>query len=460
MKYLNKIIEYGLYLLVFLLPIQARWIIKAGKLNSGYWEYGSISLYGTDILLFVLIALFGVWYIKRQGIRNPSKMAGRQESGIKGLWWIIAGLELFIFISIFVVSEKLVAVQGYIRFLLGIGLFWLIISANYNKIKLLFSFLAGVFLQACLGIWQFLTQSSFSNKWLGAAKHNPEDLGASVVETLSGERWLRAYGSLDHPNILGGLLAIGLLLTIYFLLIYFNRNNNELHFKKLCFYVCNFLFIPIFLISLVFTFSRGAWAGLIVGILIFLFIAVARRDLFSQRKLLRIIMVSGIIVFIFFNLYEDLFLTRLSNDTRLEIKSNMERVESYNTAKNVIYENWLLGVGIGDYTKYIYKNINSNLESWNYQPVHNIYLLVIAEIGIIGFLFFIGLFIYLVYLIDKNNTKFNIYNLSILFAILAMFAIDHWWWSLHFGIVFFWLILGIITGDIKENKNKIIFDNS
>ena len=58
MKKLEKIIEYGLYLLVFLLPMQTRWIIKTGELNGGYWEYGTISLYSTDILLAVLLVLF------------------------------------------------------------------------------------------------------------------------------------------------------------------------------------------------------------------------------------------------------------------------------------------------------------------------------------------------------------------------------------------------------------------
>ena len=53
-------IEYGLYLLVFLLPIQTRWIIKEGSINGGHWEYGTISLYGTDILLILLVFLFFV----------------------------------------------------------------------------------------------------------------------------------------------------------------------------------------------------------------------------------------------------------------------------------------------------------------------------------------------------------------------------------------------------------------
>ena len=50
------------------------------------------------------------------------------------------------------------------------------------------------------------------------AVHKAEELGTSVVETVGadglGERWLRAYGGLDHPNILGGILAVALLLFI------------------------------------------------------------------------------------------------------------------------------------------------------------------------------------------------------------------------------------------------------
>ncbi|MFH0924009.1 MAG: hypothetical protein V1825_04730 [Candidatus Falkowbacteria bacterium] len=67
LKTINKTIEYGLYLLVFLLPIQTRWIIKLGES-----EYGTVSLYGTDILLIMLIALFAVLHFKTKKleIRN------------------------------------------------------------------------------------------------------------------------------------------------------------------------------------------------------------------------------------------------------------------------------------------------------------------------------------------------------------------------------------------------------
>jgi len=52
LKTINKTIEYGLYLLVFLLPIQTRWIIKLGES-----EYGTVSLYGTDVLLILFSIL-------------------------------------------------------------------------------------------------------------------------------------------------------------------------------------------------------------------------------------------------------------------------------------------------------------------------------------------------------------------------------------------------------------------
>ena len=56
MKFLNKIIEWGVYLFIFLLPWQTRLILKEGDLN-GYWEYGTASVYGTEILLYFLFLL-------------------------------------------------------------------------------------------------------------------------------------------------------------------------------------------------------------------------------------------------------------------------------------------------------------------------------------------------------------------------------------------------------------------
>ena len=58
MKFLEKIYSSGIYLLVFLLPLQTRWIVRPGVLNGGYFEYGTISVYGTDVLLIIILLVF------------------------------------------------------------------------------------------------------------------------------------------------------------------------------------------------------------------------------------------------------------------------------------------------------------------------------------------------------------------------------------------------------------------
>ena len=478
-KFWNSIIEYGLYLLVFLLPWQTRWIIKAGEINGSYWEYGTVSLYGTDILLIMLIIISLVLKLRVTSYELREKRSQEKRFQIPICWYFIAGLELFVFISIFLAPDKLAAGYGYARFMLGAGLFWLAVSASYNRVKLIYAFLAGILLQAGLGIWQFLTQFSFASKWLGMALHDPVILGTSVVETLAGGRWLRAYGGLDHPNMLGGLLVVGILLGLLLLLRnskseirnsppaiawhwragkqiqnskfkiqnssnVYNQYNERIIVKYLLLTACFLL-----LASLFFTFSRGAWAGLIAGLLIILGLAIIKKDLVGQKKLLEIILAGSVLVFILFNLYGDLVLTRLSQDTRLEVKSSQERVESYGEAWSMIKDNWLLGVGIGNY------GIKNNKPSWYFQPAHNVFLLVWAEVGIIGLLFFIAFLFFTSYFLLKKWRANNTYDykFALLTALFLMLLVDHWWWSLHFGVLLFWLALGLlISRDKQENR--------
>ncbi len=447
-SWLPKAIEYFLYLLIFLLPLQTRWIIKYEKLSGENWEYGIISLYLVDILLIVLITLLISDYFLNKKALNLNK-----NKKIIIVWLMAGLLELAIISSIFIAPNKLVAIFGYFKFLLGISLFGLIIYANYNFTKLIYAFLAGVFAQASLGIWQFLMQSSFQNKWLGMSLHNPAQPGTSVIGTLGqimpetfalqGERWLRAYGGLDHPNVLGGLLVIAILLLIHFFI-----KNPKLKTQKL--FIFYFLLF-IFLTALFFTFSRAAWLGLCASILILFLIIVYQKDEKIFKRLFEISAVSALLIIILFSQFSNLVLTRIESNTRLEIKSNQERLASYAQSFEIIKNNWFWGAGIGNYTladKNIDKNAGIQNPSWHYQPVHNTFLLIFAEIGIIGLLAFIGLII----LIAKN---IKISSTPVIFAILIIMMVDHWLWSLHFGTLLFWSVMGIIVKHHSMN-NKII----
>jgi O-antigen ligase len=441
MKYFSKIIEYGLYLVVFLLPIQTRWIIKAG-----FNEYQTYSLYGIDILLIIILLLFIICEMALLRLAT----AGEKHHNNRIICWFLGGFLLISAISSLLATNKLLALYKFSWLILGVGLFWLIARANYNKLKLIYAMFAGIFLQAILGIWQFLSQSSFSNKWLGLATHNPAQLGTSVVEFIArdgiGERWLRAYGGLDHPNILGGVLAIGMLLLIGQMVI--KQSFNAKFFK-----IINWIFLAIFSVALFFTFSRGAWLAVLAGGFFMLISFAIKRDLKSQKEMLIAILFSSILIGILFFQYNELVITRLTDNSRLEIKSKVERVASYHEAIEMIKKYPITGVGLGNYTLALSRQI-PNQESFYYQPTHNVFLLIWAETGIFGLLFFIGL---LINLFARCFTSRNNVAVASLIVLIILMSIDHWLFSLHFGILFFWLVLGIAA---SEERKSLKFNNA
>ncbi|MFA6307155.1 MAG: O-antigen ligase family protein [Patescibacteria group bacterium] len=470
MKYLNKTIEYGLYLLVFLLPIQTRWIIKAGEINGGYSEYATYSLYATDILLIIVLLLFIVCEIASPGSSPglkalamtdeslPQYLSASWSKGFFGnskiAWWLIGGLILTSAVSVFFALNKPLALYKFGWLMLGAGLFWLIINVNYNRLKLIYAMLAGIFLQAVLGIWQFLIQSSFAGKWLGMALHNAADLGTSVIEALGAdgvsERWLRAYGGLDHPNIFGGVMATGALFSIGQII----KTEKEKNLK-----IISWIFLGIFSAGLFFSFSRSAWLGLAVGLLIMIISVIASRNLKLQRGLAEVILVMGILLFILFGQYQNLITSRLSGEGRLEEKSTSERLVSYQESWQLIKNNWLAGAGLGNYTLALSQGINPGKAGYYYQPAHNVFMLVWAEAGIFGLIFFSGLIIWALarlfrFSAQSVGSSRDGNKAAILIALFIIMSFDHWFFSLHFGVLFFWLILGVIIADGKYEKSS------
>ena len=415
---------------MFFLPWQTRWIIKEGELSGGYLEYETISLYATDILLILILGFFIVSKI----IQKSSKDSLRNVK-ISKVWVVVGLLELMVFISIFFAPLKSLAIFSYIRLLLGIGLFWIILEAKYSFTKLSLSFIAGAALQAGLGIWQFVTQSTFASKWLGIASHDPRELGTAVIETIAsggvGERWLRAYGGLDHPNIFGAFLVIGLLLLLGFIL-----NNQKRRWQK--YYYSLWL---ILILGLGVSFSRTAWLAFAFGLLAVFIISVIKKQYLSQKRVLQLVLMSAVIAFMFVSLYGNLISTRFDFSNRLEQKSVFERVAGFEQGKKVVLNNLFFGVGISNFPRALTAT-QAGERSWYYQPVHNTFLLLFSEIGVFGFIGFILLVFYLKIGKKYHQTE-DVYKFGIYASLIILLFFDHFWWSLHFGILLFWLILGL-----------------
>lgn len=427
MRFLRKTAEYLFYFFVFLLPWQTKIILRPAATN-----FNEIDLYLSHLVLLAAIIISLVYKIRKNN----------ETERISGTWWSLAGLELCILVSFFFAPDQILSFYHYILFLLGVGLFYLLHEGAaescfeetcLDKTVTIYTFFASVFLQAILGIYQFLMQKTVVCKYLGLAAHNPAAAGTAVIETMSG-RWLRAYGGLDHPNIFGGVLAISLIFAAYFLV----KKKIIRNFLELGESIALFIFYFVALFALFFTFSRAAWLALAVGFLI-LFISLAlQKDRWIIGRFLALVFFSGVMILMVACPYKELLHVRTAMDTRLEQKSVSERQEYLVESVGVIKGNWLFGVGTGNYPLALQQQDQLKKEVWDYQPVHNVFLLLWAESGILALILFFSFLVY----IKKDHRE--LFSAAVISSLLVLMLLDHWLLSLPFGVLFLFFVLGLV----------------
>src|SRR5579871_4736665 len=71
-------------------------------------------------------------------------------------------------------------------------------------------FAMGLVFQTVIAVTQTGLQHSVGLSWFGEFGLTPNQSGVSVL-LAGGDRWLRPYGLTNHPNVLGGYCAAGLL---------------------------------------------------------------------------------------------------------------------------------------------------------------------------------------------------------------------------------------------------------
>jgi len=418
---LKKITDNLFYIFIFFLPWQTVYIAREIFIDGEKFQYGTIGFYLFEAILFIWIVL------------NLKKIPRCNE---KRLIYFLSFFSLYLILSIFWSADKLLALNFLIANLLGILTFLIIQSSALNFKKFSFSLISSVSLSSILGLCQFFTQSTFASKYLGLSNHFSWQGGTAVIETTAG-RFLRLYGSMPHPNIMGGLLTIALLLSLG---AYFKAQKNELRWKSFL-----VLTIPLNFTALIFTFSRGALITLILGaaFLIFYFLFLEK---VPKKKDIMVVFYAIIILFsIIFVAYPEIFSSRTQVDSRLEKKSISDRQTYLTESQQIISHHPILGVGLGNYTENVLENKKIQKEIWNIQPVHNLYLLVFSEIGLVGFCLLFFLVVYNLtefpHLIQQRNTNRIIFSV-ILINILLISLLDHWFWTMPVGIILFWIIFG------------------
>ena len=151
----------------------------------------------------------------------------------------------------------------FVKLLLAAGVFFLVRSMEIDSRKIVFVLMMAAVIQSGIGIAQFLSQSTFASTLLGMSTHEAWQAGTSVLKTDAG-RWLRAYGTFPHPNILGGFLAAIFVVSVGYTL----PSVEALKRNQRIFLVAGTI---ITLLGLLLTFSRSAWFGVALGVAVMLF---------------------------------------------------------------------------------------------------------------------------------------------------------------------------------------------
>ncbi len=227
----------------------------------------------------------------------------------------------------------------------------------------------GVALQVGVGMLQVIRQETGFLTPLGMVWPGDIDsdtIGASVVALDSGARWLRAYGTTPHPNLLAGYLTVALAGPIGLFLQ--TRRVGWL------------LLVLAGTALLALTFSRTGWLAFAVVLVTLLWLLphIARRGLITLFVSLFLLVILLLVLLL------PLFESRVSPSAIANIPIEQHSIDDRWTLLRAGVSEFtaqpITGVGAGNYVA----RLVLDQQPYTPEPVHNVFVLALAEIGILG----------------------------------------------------------------------------
>ena len=345
---------------------------------------------------------------------------------------------LSVVIGVIGAKNPLVGFYGIIKFL-EFSFLVFFVAENFKKLNkgILFScFLSGIIFESGLSFLQYFNQGSIGGAFYFFGERTFNAITPGIANaSINGQLFLRPYATFSHPNVLAGFLIVAML---YLFLLF----KNKIVFSS---------GIILGTITLFLTLSRTAiflWAICLIVLFGSYFVKKYKNGFSNKKVFIGMVMFLVIIVSLFLIFQNALLLQRFLQ-TKISDESLVQRGQLISQSFLMIEKNPVFGVGINNF----FNGLNfskGQLEVSLIQPVHNIFLLVYSETGILGFCFFI----YLFYKVTKNVIykslkKERKYLLMLIFSIVFLGFFDHYFLTIQQGQ----LLLSIIFGTALSYRN-------
>ena len=340
------------------LPTLAGWILCALMAGLPLVTRG-----GLGLLISACGLLWLIW-----ALRTPAAGVGPINA------WLLAVLAVAVLATGFS-PVPVAAFKGLLKLLSYLGVYALMrqllaeAPAWWDRIAA--ALLAGELVTSVIGLRQLYGDSSALARW---SDNN------SVAEGT-----VRIYSTLDNPNLLGGFLLPVLPIAVVALL----RWQEPL--RRLYALLALLLGVA----AMVFTYSRGAWMGMVASLallgLLLLWRAIQHWPLFWRRTLPLVLLIGGaVVLLVLVTQVEPLRVRVMSLFVGREDSSNNFRINVWQAVLKMIQDRPVLGIGPGNTAFNLIYPIYQT-PKFNALSAYSIPLELLVEAGIPGLLVGLGL---------------------------------------------------------------------
>lgn len=408
------------FLVVLFIPLKIRIGEPAVFFGGDFNSYDSFYLYLSDIFLLVSSLLIALYFI---GAKKFSfKIA---SENFKPILFFFSFFVLLSVISVFFSDNRFVSLMQVFRWIEVASVAFFVATECIPTKLFVRIFAIGMICEVGLATMQYLIGSNLGLAFLGEPVLTIGHPNIATVQIL-GKTFLRGYGTFLHPNVFAAYCLFGVFLALLYKR-YFSR------FATLLILGLSF--------GVLISFSRAALVALVFIFAVYFY---SRRSQFSLRKFIVPISFVGAVSFLGLG-YEIIQRFRFTDVQALQFRG-----ENFLSGLKLIFAR-PFGVGLGGSSDAMQLVSSAKLSPWEYQPAHNVFVVAVNELGILGLCFIVFCTFWLIKYLSVHRRKQPLV-FAIGFSFLLLSSFDHYFFTLYHGQILFAFFLSFLVLSQKESS--------